>query len=92
MSLAFVDYAAGASVVVPSLSEDEQSLITRLNNLRGFRDGQLRLLDSYYNGNQLVRDLGIAIPPQVRGLSTVVGWPQVAVDALEERLDVEGFR
>jgi len=52
----------------------------------------LNLADAYYNGNQLIRDLGISIPPQVRGLHTVVGWPRVAVDALDERLDVEGFR
>ena len=75
-----------------SLSEDEALLVTRLNGLRTSAMTQLALMDAYYNGNQLIRDLGIAIPPQVRGLHTVVGWPQVAVDALDERLDVEGFR
>lgn len=74
------------------LTDDQQRLVTHLNNVRSLREPQLRLLDAYYNGNQAIRDLGISIPPQVRGLHTVVGWPQVAVDALDERLDVEGFR
>jgi hypothetical protein len=74
------------------LSDDEQSLVNRLNNRRTTLLPQLQLMDAYYNGNQLIRDLGISIPPQVRGLHTVVGWPQIAVDSLDERLDVEGFR
>ena len=37
-------------------------------------------------------DLGISIPPELRGLHTVMGWPRLAVDALHERMDVEGFR
>ena len=83
--------------VVPTLrtvylTDDEQALVTRLNNQRSTALPALQLADAYYNGNQLIRDLGISIPPQVRGLHTVVGWPQVAVDALDERLDVEGFR
>lgn len=75
-----------------ALSNDERSLVTRLNNLRSVALPQIQLRDAYYNGVQVIRDLGIAIPPQVRGLSTVVGWPQIAVDALDERLEVQGFR
>lgn len=52
----------------------------------------LQLYDAYYRGEQLIRDLGISIPPQLRGLRTVVGWPGIAVDRVEERLDIEGFR
>lgn len=74
------------------LTEAEQSLVTRLNNQRSLAEPDILLRDAYYNGNQLIRDLGIAVPPQMRGLHTVVGWPQVAVDALDERLDVQGFR
>jgi hypothetical protein len=75
-----------------ALTEDERNLVARLRTLQGSGSTTLDLLDAYYNGNQLIRDLGISIPPQVRGLHTVIGWPQTAVDAIEERLDVEGFR
>jgi hypothetical protein len=75
-----------------TLSDDELALI---NMLRAdlLRDRwALQLRDAYFNGEQLVRDLGISIPPQLRGLHTVIGWPRVGVESLEERLDLEAFR
>jgi len=74
------------------LSDDELALI---NMLRAdmLRDRwALQLRDAYFNGEQLVRDLGISIPPQLKGLHTVIGWPRVGVESLEERLDLEAFR
>lgn len=74
------------------LSDDELALI---NLLRAdmLRDRfALKLRDAYFNGEQLVRDLGISIPPQLKGLHTVIGWPRVGVESLEERLDLEAFR
>src|SRR4051794_24939418 len=52
----------------------------------------MELRDLYFRGEQAIRQLGISIPPQLAGLRTVVGWPGVAVEAVEERLDIEGFR
>lgn len=75
-----------------TLSDDEQSLVNRLSNKRAVLEPSHRQLDSYYNGNQLIRDLGISIPPQMRGMQVGVAWPRITVDALEERLDVQGFR
>lgn len=74
------------------LSDFETSLVTRLEMRLGLQEPTYRQLDSYYNGNQLIRDLGISIPPQMRGLQVGVAWPRITVDALEERLDVQGFR
>lgn len=74
------------------LSDDELALI---NMLRAdmLRDRVwLQLRDAYFNGEQLVRDLGISIPPQLKSLHTVIGWPRVGVESLEERLDLEAFR
>lgn len=75
-----------------NLSDDELALIglLRADLLRDRWALQLR--DAYFNGEQLVRDLGISIPPQLRGLHTVIGWPRVGVESLEERLDLEAFR
>jgi hypothetical protein len=75
-----------------TLSDDEMALI---NLLRAdmMRDRYALLLrDAYFNGEQLIRDLGISIPPQLKGLHTVIGWPRVGVESLEERLDLEAFR
>lgn len=45
----------------------------------------------YYDGKERVRDLGISLPPSLSSLPAVVGWPAMAVDILEERLDFEGW-
>ncbi|MFF7147467.1 phage portal protein [Streptomyces griseoaurantiacus] len=75
-----------------TLSDDELALVQllRADMLRDRWD--LKLRDAYFNGEQLVRDLGISIPPQLKGLHTVIGWPRVGVESLEERLDLEAFR
>jgi hypothetical protein len=49
-------------------------------------------LDAYYEGMQRVEQLGMAVPPALRKFLTIVNWPRVTVDALEERIDLEGFR
>lgn len=48
--------------------------------------------DAYYHGQQRLAALGMAVPPQMEKLSTVVNWPRLVVDSLDERLDIEGFR
>lgn len=75
-----------------TLSEDELALVQMLRQDLLSSRWQLQLLDAYFNGQQLVRDLGISIPPQLRGLHTVIGWPRIGVEALEQRLDLEAFR
>ncbi|SES03407.1 phage portal protein [Streptomyces qinglanensis] len=75
-----------------SLSEDELAQIQFLRQDLLSARWHLQLLDAYFNGEQLVRDLGISIPPQLKGLHTVIGWPRIGVEALEQRLDLEAFR
>lgn len=74
------------------LSDDELALINLLRADMMRDRWALQLRDAYFNGEQLVRDLGISIPPQLKGLHTVIGWPRVGVESLEERLDLEAFR
>lgn len=75
-----------------SLSDDEERLIGALRSDLLTQRFKLELLDAYSNGEQLIRDLGISIPPQLKGLHTVIGWPRIGVEALEQRLDLEAFR
>lgn len=54
----------------------------------------LREHDAYYEGNQ---PLSYMAPELLREMNErmrqlVINWPRLVVDALEERLDVEGFR
>ena len=75
-----------------TLSDDEVQLLTALRSDLLTQRFKLELLDAYFNGEQIVRDLGISIPPQLKGLHTVIGWPRIGVEALEQRLDLEAFR
>lgn len=74
------------------LSDDESRLVSQLYQVVQSRRYDLELLDAYYNGTNRIADLGISIPPQLRNLRTVIGWPKVAVDAVEERIQLNGFR
>lgn len=84
-----------APVFIPqllSLSDDERKTISRLE-MRQWRDrAWLEITDSYYRGMQIITDLHIAIPPELDGLRTIVGWPKIAVDPYVERLSIDGFR
>lgn len=74
------------------LTDDEQRLITGLSTRLSFQSVQMRLNRSYYEGTQIMRDLGISIPPQLSMVRTVVDWPRIAVDPLVQRCVVDGFR
>lgn len=80
--------------ILPSLtlSEDERQLIATLQARADLYYGQMLLSDAYYNGRQIINDLGIAIPPELQPLRTIVGWPRMAVDPIVDRLSLDGFR
>lgn len=82
------------AVALPSLdlSDDERTLIARMRTQLQFERTPLALREAYYNGRQVVQDLHISIPPQLRGLHVVIGWPRIGVDAIEQRLDIESWR
>ena len=86
-----------------SLSPEEAETLKRLKarldaSTQGSVDAQGRrrmgfsVLDSYYNGVQVLEQLGLAVPDDLRKFVTIVAWPGTQVDAIEERCDVEGFR
>jgi hypothetical protein len=55
---------------------------------------ELQLMDSYYEGTQPLSYLAPEIQAELndRLRQLIINWPQLIVDALDERLDVEGFR
>lgn len=50
------------------------------------------LYEGYYEGEQRLVQLGLAIPPELRRFIVIVNWPRIAVDAVEERLERRGFK
>lgn len=73
---------------------DPDALFQQLIGAHDSRLSVLRQLDAYYEGNQALSymhpELIQALEGQVR--QVVINWPQMVVDAVEERLDIEGFR
>jgi hypothetical protein len=73
---------------------DPDQWLTRLIKAHDSDLPELRRLDAYYEGKQT---LAYMAPELMRELNQrlrqlVINWPRLCVDALEERLDVEGFR
>ena len=75
-----------------ALSDDERETLGRLELqlLRTQRRNQV--LDAYYDGEQRLKQLGLAVPPELEQFLTIVAWPGTYADAVEERIDLEGFR
>lgn len=77
-----------------ALPTDDEGWVNLLTRLHDAELPQLRALDAYYEGSQpltymqpeVLREVGDRIKP------VIIGWPQMVVDSVEERLDVEGFR
>lgn len=74
------------------LSEDERALISRLQMQAFLQRGPMLLTEAYYLGEQVMTNLGIALPPELSALRAVLGWPAMAVDPYAERLAVDCFR
>lgn len=45
----------------------------------------------YYDGEQIFKNMGIAIPPVLANFGVVLGWPAKGVDALAHRIKMEDF-
>lgn len=73
------------------LTDAERSALERLEGRLNTHRVWLAEVDAYYRAEQRIADLGISTPEKLRGLHTVLGWARVAVDSIEERLDVTGF-
>ena len=74
-----------------ALSDEEKSTLGRLQIKVGRARRPNRILDSYYNAEQRVEQLGMAVPPELRRFLTIAGWPGTYVGAIQERNTLEAF-
>lgn len=74
-----------------ALSDDESAAMSFLTRKLGDTWTADSTHDAYYEGTQRLDRLGIAVPPELATLRTVVNWPRLCVDALEERCDLKSF-
>ena len=73
------------------LSEQDRDACWTLLELYRKKLTRNTLRDRYYSMHQAPRDLGISVPPNLRRLEQVIGWPAKAVDALAARSQFDGF-
>src|SRR5690554_5412495 len=66
-------------------------MVTQMEHHLATAQGDVREDFSYYNSEHRLQAIGVSVPPEMRNLIAQVGWPRIYVDAIEERLDVEGF-
>ena len=79
-----------SAVHVRGMDSAEQDLTNKLLSQLLRRAPYNRLRELYYDGNDQIGSLGIAVPQLIQDVRMVVGWPGMAVNTLEERLDWQG--
>lgn len=84
-------FVAPALNQLGGLSEDEEATRLRLLGVLHRARKANRRQEAYYEGSKRVRDLGIAIPPHLKDLEAVAGWPEIVVDVVDERMDWHGW-
>lgn len=75
-----------------SISFAEDETFAHLRNVLALSRTQTKLYNEYYEGEHRLAQLGLAIPEELKRFTVMVNWPRVTVDAIEQRLDVTGFR
>ncbi len=73
--------------------EDEAARAALQRLVQQWRERRTRneLRRTYYDGHNKLKDLGISIPPSLKGLEVVIGWPAKAVDSMSRRTILDSF-
>lgn len=71
---------------------DDLDILATLEGRLDVRRSKLVQLNNYYEGEQKLHQLGLAIPEELKSFTVVLNWSRVVVDAIENRLDVTGFQ
>ena len=76
---------------INGLSDAEKAMLTELWRVWTLKLRRNILRSQYYDQHNVLKDLGIAIPPHLTELELVLGWPAKAVDTLARRCKLDGF-
>lgn len=77
--------------VESQIGKQDFDLLVALSEQLTAKQRRNSLRASYYDMHNLFRDLGIAIPPQLRNIEVAMGWPAKAVNQLAQRVRLNGF-
>lgn len=84
----FTSYSAPAVI---GLDDATQDLLDQLFQVWSEKRPRNLLRSAYADGKHRLEHIGFSIPPSMRELETVVGWPAKAVNAHAERCIFDGF-
>lgn len=74
------------------LSDDQRLLISRLSAKLTRQQRSDARFDAYYEAQQRLEHIGLAIPPELQRFGTVINVPAMAVDEPERRQDLKEFQ
>lgn len=80
-----------SDIQILALTHQEQKALDALLAQWKARLPRNNLRAEYYDAKNAVQNLGIAVPPYLQKLDTVLGWPAKAVDHLSSRVVLEKF-
>lgn len=75
-----------------ALPEDQEKAILRLSSKLGQQRREDIRLDRYYEAEQRLEHIGLAVPPDLQKFATIINVPAMAVDEPERRQDLREFQ
>ncbi len=74
------------------LNDDDKALVTYLLGQSRKLDRLYTKLDGYYEGEQRLERIGMAVPPELAMFKAAVNVPRLAVDEVVARQNLKGFQ
>jgi hypothetical protein len=75
---------------ISGLTSAEQTLYRQLLRRLLEKRSRNRVRSKYYDGRNELKDIGYSLPPIAKDIDIVVGWPEKAVEALANRVVLDG--
>lgn len=76
---------------IQGMTDAERDAYRRLLSKLQQKAVRNRVRETYYNGKNALKDIGYSLPPVAKDIEMVVGWPKKAVEALANRVVLDGI-
>lgn len=73
------------------LTNDERDMVNKLTGWQANRSHEDKRLDSYFEGSQRLKHIGLAVPEELRIFELVANWPRMYLSELARRQKVKSI-
>lgn len=80
-----------APVLRTALDPEHRDMIGKMNASLSRLQQADKLNDQYFEGEQRIKQLGIAVPPELRIFETIANWPRMYVEELARRQKIKSL-